>query len=185
MKYFPKITGERIYLSPIDTDDAELYTKWINDPAVSDMLGVSNMVYTKKKEISTLEKMAEDGYNFAIIRKEDDALLGNCSLFDIHNTNRRAMCGLFIGEAENRGKGYGTEALKLLLDYGFNTLNLNNIALQVFAFNKNAIACYEKLGFKTIGARRQSYFYMGEYHDEIYMDYLAEDFNPVRLQVES
>lgn len=176
MKYFPKITGERIYLAPIDTDDAELYAKWINDPSVSDMLGVSAMVFSKKKELATVEKMADEGYAFSIVRKEDNVLLGNCSLFDIHNTNRRAMCGLFIGEEENRGKGYGTETLKLLLEYGFNTLNLNNITLIVFDFNKRAVTCYEKLGFKLIGTRRQSAFYNGEYHDEIYMDFLAEDF---------
>ena len=62
------------------------------------------------------------------------------------------------------------EALNLILAYGFDYLNLNNIMLKVFAFNEVAINCYKKVGFKEIGRRRQSYYKKGEFFDEIYMD---------------
>lgn len=175
MKYYPKVVGERIYLSPINMEDIEQYTKWINDSGISDNLGNSSQLYTPEKEKEALEGMVKTGYNFAIIRFEDNQLLGNISFFDINQINRSAQCGLFIGEKENRNKGYGQEALKLLLSYGFDTLNLNNVMLKVFAFNKAAIACYKQVGFKIIGERRNAYFIGGEYHNEIFMDILTGD----------
>lgn len=75
-----------------------------------------------------------------------------------------------------RNKGYGTEAIQLILDYGFNYLNLNNIKLDVLSFNERAIACYKKCGFKEYGRRRKSEFINGKYYDRISMDILKEEF---------
>ena len=176
MKYFKKIIGERIYLSPVSAEDMEQYTTWINDSRVSDGLGNSSQVFSVEREKTVLEEMSNSGYNFAIVRAADDVLLGNASLFDINQMHRNAQCGLFIGEVENRNKGYGQEALKLLLNYGFNTLNLNNVMLKVFSFNEMAISCYKKVGFRMIGQRRNSFFLNGKYHNDVFMDILAEDF---------
>lgn len=90
--------------------------------------------------------------------------------------NRIGTIGVFIGEEDNRSKGYGAEALKLLLDYGFNYINLNNIMLTVKSFNERAIKCYEKVGFKEFGRRRESYFLNGKYYDDVHMDILASEF---------
>lgn len=73
---------------------------------------------------------------------------------------------------DNRNKGYGAEVLDLLLDYGFNYLNLNNIMLNVKSFNERAIACYKKVGFKEFGRRRESYFLNGKYYDDIQFELL-------------
>ena len=90
--------------------------------------------------------------------------------------SRTATLGIFIGEKEERSKGYGTEAIKLLLDFGFNYLNLHEIKLDVYEFNKRAIKCYEKIGFKEYGRRRKCKFINGKYYDSIEMDILAEEF---------
>ncbi|GHU93687.1 N-acetyltransferase [Clostridia bacterium] len=176
MSYFQKIKGERLYLSPVNPADLEQYTAWINDVGVSDNLGVSAMVYSLERERVTLDDMAKSGYNFAIVLRDGDRLLGNCGLFEINQVNRRANCGLFIGNPDDRGKGFGSEALRLLLGYAFDTLNLNNVMLSVFEFNAGAVRCYEKVGFKRIGERRGSYFAKGRYHNEIFMDIIREDF---------
>lgn len=176
MRYFRKLTGDRLYLSPVNIEDLESYTRWVNDPQVTDGLGISWNVYTLEKEREYLEKMAKDDYAFAIVKKDDDSLLGNCSILEINNVHRKAMVGLFIGDEHNRNQGYGTEALRLLVDFSFNKLNLHNIMLNVFSFNKRAIASYKKLGFQEIGRRRSSYFLDGKYYDEIFMDILAEEF---------
>lgn len=176
MRYFKKIDGDRIYLSPMNVEDLETYTKWINDPAVTDNIGLTRQQIGLVKEKELLENMCRNDYHFAIIRKEDETLLGNTSIFDINHIDRCAEVGIFIGEDENRGKGYGGLALRMIIKYGFETLNLNNILLKVFAFNKNAIACYEKIGFKKIGERRSSYFVRGEYHNLVFMDILPGDF---------
>jgi RimJ/RimL family protein N-acetyltransferase len=65
--------------------------------------------------------------------------------------------------------------MSLLIDFGFNYLNLNNIMLKVFAFNERAINCYKKAGFKEIGRRRQAYYLKGKYHDQIFMDIIRSD----------
>lgn len=94
----------------------------------------------------------------------------------INYKNRTGEVGIFIGDESNRNNGYGTEVLRLLLDYGFNYLNLNNIMLKVKSFNKRAIKCYEKVGFKEFGRRRESYFLNGKYYDDVHMDILASEF---------
>ena len=110
------------------------------------------------------------------MRLEDDKLLGNCGFHAIELIRQCADVGLFIGDEENRSKGYGQDVLNLLLDYGFNYMNLNNIMLKVFSFNERAINCYIKVGFKEIGRRRKSYYLKGKFYDEVFMDILREEY---------
>jgi RimJ/RimL family protein N-acetyltransferase len=176
MPYFQKIPGERIYLSPVDVNDAEIYARWFNDIAVSGNLGNYTKTISLSNEEKFLQKMAEGGQDFAIVRREGDKLLGNISLMDINHLSRRATLGLFIGEAENRGQGYGGEAIRLILDYGFRHLNLHNIDLSVHGDNAAAIRCYEKVGFRECGRRRESKFKNGRYIDVVNMDILDSEF---------
>lgn len=81
------------------------------------------------------ESLKEMKLQFAIVDLETDKLIGNCGYEDISQIRRTATIGLFIGDEEYRNKGYETQVLKLLLDYGFNYLNFNNIMLYVFSFN--------------------------------------------------
>jgi RimJ/RimL family protein N-acetyltransferase len=87
-----------------------------------------------------------------------------------------AFIGIFIGEDEQRSKGYGAEAIRLILGYGFKTMNLNNIMLSVHEDNYAGIACYKKAGFREAGRRREWVFKDGKYIDVIYMDILAREF---------
>ncbi|PKM63109.1 MAG: GNAT family N-acetyltransferase [Firmicutes bacterium HGW-Firmicutes-21] len=177
MRYFRKILGKYIYLSPINVDDVEIYTKWLNDKEVSGNLGNFKHIISTFSEQKTLERMSSEGYNFSIVGSEDDVLIGNISLNQVDNINRSATVGLFIGEAENRCKGYGSEALCLILNFGFNTLNLHNIMLKVHADNEQAIACYKKAGFREFGRRHEAKFKDGNYIDIIHMEILDSSFN--------
>ena len=177
MKYFKKLIGERIYLSPLNIEDAEKYVEWFNDFKTSDGTGRSSSIMTLEAEREWLENaIKKEEFNFSIVNLENDVLIGNCGISSINHVSRIGTVGIFIGEEKNRSNGYGTEALKLLLDYGFNYLNLNNIMLTVKSFNERAITCYKKVGFKEIGRRRESYFLNGKYYDDIYMDILASEF---------
>lgn len=175
-RYFRKMTGDRVYLSPVNPDDYTIYARWINDLAISRGLGNSTSNYSLPLEKAAVERLASDGHNYAIVRKEDDTLLGNCSLFEIDHISRKASLGIFIGDGDNHNQGYGKEAIMLLLSYGFNFLNLNNIMLKVFSFNKNALALYGKCGFREFGRRSQALLLGGKYYDDIYMEILAENF---------
>lgn len=176
MAYYKKIIGKRIYLSPINLEDADIYCRWINDFSTSLPLGNAAMNIGLDQERAFLKDISS-GNHFAIIDKETDLLLGNVSLFEVNQIHRTATTGIFIGEPENRNKGYGREALRLMLDYAFNVLNINNVMLRVFAFNQRGLASYKAVGFKEIGVRRQAYFAGGKYFDEYLMDILAEEFN--------
>lgn len=177
VRYFEKLPGERIYLSPMNVEDVELYTKWLNDKEVTGFLGNFGMLFGLEAERKAVESMAAGGYNFAIVLRQGDRLIGNISLMEVDQRNRCATVGLFIGEAEHRSKGYGAEALRLLLDYGFNTLNLRNIDLTVHADNARGIACYKKVGFREYGRRGDAVFKDGRYVDQVRMEILDEEFN--------
>lgn len=172
MKYFKKLEGERIYLSPINTEDIEKYVYWMNDQNITDNIGRTNAITTFESEKGWLAAASNNEIKLAIIKKNNDELIGNCSLIDIDRINRKCTLGIFIGDKENRGKGYGSEALKLLIDYAFNFQNMHSIDLKVFSFNEKAIKCYENIGFKKCGTRHDAYFLNGKYYDEIEMEML-------------
>lgn len=176
MKYFKKLVGENIYLSPINTEDYEKFTEWLNDFDTTDYLGRSCINTTLEGEKEFLDKNSKGQMKFMIVRLEDDIAIGTISLDSICHINRRATLGIFIGDKSGRNKGYGTEAIRLILDYGFNYLNLNNIKLDVLEFNQRALACYKKCGFKEYGRRRKADFVNGKYYDRIEMDILSEEF---------
>ena len=179
MRYFKKIVGSKVYLSPINIDDYEKYTQWLNDLEIAINLSSAHRIFSKEKEKEFLERLNKEGYNFAIVDKSKDELLGNCGLLNVDLVHGTAELGIFIGDRNYWDGGYGTEAVKLLLDYGFNLLNLNNIFLKVHSFNQRAIQCYKKCGFKEIGKRRQAYIIGGKKYDDIYMDIIADDFEGI------
>jgi RimJ/RimL family protein N-acetyltransferase len=177
MPYFKKLIGEKCYLSPWDISDAEKCCKWLND--------TETMVYLESFKVFSVEKEREFLENsvkkdnekiFAVVDIKTNEPVGGCGLHGINYVNRNAEMGIFIGEKENWGKGYGEDAVNLILDFGFNVLNLNMVWLGVHNFNKRGIRCYEKCGFKHAGKFREAYFFGGEYHDTIIMDILASEF---------
>lgn len=175
MKYFKKIEGEKVYLSPMNLEDIEKYVKWMNDFSTTDGLGSSSKVTTFESEkVWLINNMDKKEQQFAIVLKGTDKLIGNCGFCDINHLHQKGEVGLFIGEEENRSKGYGTEALSLLVEYGFNYLNLKNIMLKVFSFNKRAIKSYEKVGFKVFGKRTEVYYLNGKWYDEYFMEILRK-----------
>lgn len=174
MKYYKKLVGHKVYLSPMCMEDAETYTKWLNDPLVTENLGMPSNLVSVPGEKDWISKNSQ-GTQFAIVKTETDQLIGNCGFNAVNQIHQCAEVGIFIGDEENRNNGYGSEAMSLLVDFGFNYLNLNNIMLKVYAFNDRAINCYKKAGFKEIGRRRQAYYLKGKHHDQIFMDVIRAD----------
>lgn len=175
MNYVKKLVGDNIYLAPIRTEDAEQFVEWLNDFSTTDYIGRSGAVVGLEGETEFLKKMQTEEANFSIVRLADDQLIGIVSLNRVDHIRRTATLGIFIGDKESREKGYGTEAVRLILDYGFSYLNLNNIELSCLACNERAHRCYLKCGFKEYGRRRQAAFTNGKYYDLIFMDILAEE----------
>ncbi len=175
MEYVKKLVGQRVYLSPMRAEDAEQYVRWLNDPAVTDGIGTTGRVLDVESERRWIAENAGDT-QFAIVRLADDRLLGNCGIQNVSWQRRSAEVGLFLGDEENRGQGYGKEVLRLLLTFAFDTMGLHSVCLHVFDFNARAIAAYEAVGFRPAGRRREAYFVNGVWHDELTMDILENEY---------
>ena len=156
MAHYKRMTGEKVYLSPVSTDDTDIFMKWVNDPEIAHTTTFYTQIISLTQEKEIVESLAKSGNTFSIVTLENDAVIGNCSFFRIDETNRNAEIGIMIGEKDFQGKGYGTDALRLLVKFGFENRNYNNICLHVYSFNKGAVACYKKVGFKQQGIRREA-----------------------------
>jgi RimJ/RimL family protein N-acetyltransferase len=110
--------------------------------------------------------------------------IGFANLRDVDHEHSTAEFGITVGDPADRGKGYGTEATRLLMDYAFTALGVRNLWLDVFEFNAAGIRAYEKAGFRVIGRRREAHFAGGRLWDIIFMDCLAEEFtSPVLSRI--
>lgn len=180
------IVGELVALGPLRRDLLPLYHRWINDFTTMRNLGVPPRAQTLEQETAWYEAQAksETDRPFTIYEQATWRPIGTTGLHNVDHRHRRAGFGILIGESECRGKGYGTEATRLMLDYGFTALGLHNIMLTVFEFNLAGQRVYRKAGYREIGRRRQSLSMGGRWWDEIYMDCLASEFtSPVLAQV--
>lgn len=176
MKYYKKIDGERVYLSPVSIEDAECYVTWMNDPEITvNTHGSTRVMNVEVERDWILDTLKNQEYTFAIVSKENDILIGNCSLMHFNAIDQTATVGIFIGLEEYRSHGYGAEALNLLLSYGFNILHLHSIDLTVYDFNVRAIRCYEKIGFLECGRRHECYYLNGNRYDRITMEIFEKD----------
>ena len=173
--YYKKLIGQKCYLSPIDINDSDKFVEWLNDIEVTKNLNLYPMQINNENEKEILKSLA-NLQNYSIIDIENNKLIGSCGFINIDHLNQTGEASIFIGDKNYWNKGYGSEALKLLLDYGFKALNLYSVFLQVFGFNERAIKTYEKIGFKKIGIRRQCDIRNRERHDLILYDILVDEF---------
>jgi RimJ/RimL family protein N-acetyltransferase len=174
--YFKKLIGSKVYLSPIDKNDYLKYTQWVNDMEVGLGMLFAFKQIDEESEKNALERLTKSEFNFAIIDIEKDQVIGNIGFPHIDYINHSGEAGIFIGDKNYWGSGYGTEALSLLLDFGFNILNLNSIHLKVYSYNNQAMKCYHKVGFKEAGRLREAKIIGGCKYDEVFMDILANEF---------
>jgi RimJ/RimL family protein N-acetyltransferase len=173
--------GERIYFRPVELSDEPCLRRWINDPRVWRTLGsiLPKNGVVEKTWIESLYKSATDVV-FGIVIKDSDELIGVTGLHRIDPINRRAVFGITIGDVTCHNKGYGTEAARLVVRYGFEVLNLNRIELEVFANNFRGIRAYQKAGFQHEGCRRQAVFREGRYEDVYVFSILSEEYQAAK-----
>lgn len=181
MSYYKKLVGDRIYLSPKSVSDETIdkFTEWMNDFQVTDYTGRSGQITTFQGEKEWLEGSVKNtcNRNFDIIDLAMDKIIGTVGLEDIKSIERSAVLGIFIGENSHRNNGYGTEAINLILEYGFKYLNLHSIRLDLLNVNERAHKCYLKCGFKDTGCSREAIFINGKYYDKLHMDILENEFD--------
>src|SRR5262249_29675436 len=178
------IVGKLVALGPFVRDDLALYHHWINDFEVTRYYLDTPRPQTLEERAAWYERMsAGDPYNidFLIYELATMRPIGRVGLEDISYQHRRASFGILIGEKECWGKGYGTGATRLRLDYGFHLLGLHNIMLSFSSANTAAIRAYTRAGFRVIGARRECRREGAHTLDSIFMDCLATEFDRTGL----
>jgi RimJ/RimL family protein N-acetyltransferase len=170
------LEGERLYLRPLVVDDLDRCLRWINDPEILRFLGRKHPM-SREMEQEWLAKQYKDERhtNFAIILKDGDRHIGNCGLDSADLWNRNASFGILIGEKDCWHQGYGPEAARLVLEFGFAELGFHRIYLTVFSFNERAQRAYAKTGFVHEGTRREDYYRHGEFHDTHIMSILESE----------
>lgn len=180
------IIGERVALGPLRRDLIPLYNRWRNDFPTQRTFGELPRAVSIDEQTDIFEKRAAttEDYWFTIYEKEMLRPIGTTDLFNVDWRMRFCSFGMMIGEADARGKGYGTEVARLMLDYAFTALGLNNVMLTVSEYNLAGRRAYEKAGFKEFGKRRQADILAGVAYAEVYMDCIASDFDsPVLGQI--
>ncbi len=164
-------------LGPLRRDLLALYQRWINDLTAARTLGAF-LPTTLEGQTKWYDEWAtsEKTVPFTVYVRPELRPIGTASLFDVDHRNRTATFGILVGEAGYRGRGYGTETTRLVLDYAFTMLGLHNVMLTVYDLNPAGIRAYEKAGFKEFGRRRQSQRIGGRLRDEIFMQSLSDEF---------
>ncbi|UCD75246.1 MAG: GNAT family N-acetyltransferase [Phycisphaerales bacterium] len=174
------LEGERTRLRAYTKEDLPLRRAFLND---LELLGMAypGILFPSRPEdqekwYESLDSKSDKQYSFAVESKNDSVYVGCCTVFEIDAKNRSASVGMFIGKPHWR-KGYGSDALRTLLRFCFEEINLNKVMLEVYSFNTPAIRCYEKLGFKTEGVLRQTLYRDGQYHDTVAMGMLRSEWD--------
>jgi RimJ/RimL family protein N-acetyltransferase len=179
------IASGRVYLRPFEAADAETYRRWRADAAPMALTGFEeraplSLAQVERRIAGLADEQGKDSYTFAICLVADDRPIGEVMLFGIDHLNGSAEVGIFIGEVDEWGKGYGTDAVRAIVDFGFGELRLERVFLEVWTENARAEAAYRKAGFTREATIRHDRFEGGRYTDGHIMSILRDEWLATR-----
>lgn len=178
--------GERVLLRPITEADLGNLLEFANDVevvlAVGDIPTPKGIEEIRETFLGALDGLGSSKVDFAIVA--DGECIGSCGLYEILDTNRTCKLGISIGDRGYWDKGYGTEAINLVLDYAFRHRNLRRVWLEVHSKNSRALKCYARCGFTEEGRLRQHAWISGEYADFVVMGLLEDEWEALEPEKE-
>lgn len=181
------IEGTLVNLRAVEMSDADRYVAWFNDTEVTRFLNRRYQLSLAAEEAwlreTTAKPLSYDRVNFAIDTK-DSTHIGGISFHQAVAEDRRAEIGITIGDKAYWSKGYGTDAMRTLMRFGFDEMNLYRIELTVDARNERAQACYRKCGFVEEVRLRQHRYAEGAYHDTLWMGILRDEWEALQVSGE-
>ncbi len=165
------IKGEKIYLRAVELEDLDKLYVWENDPEVWSV-SLSSMIYSKFILKEYIDNAAKSIYEMGqqrlmICRSSDDMPIGTADLFDFDAQNRRAGVGILIYDKEDRGKGYASEALKLIEWYAVKAYDMNQLYCNVVDNNEASKTLFSKMGYSLCGCKKRWLLIGGEWYDEL------------------
>jgi RimJ/RimL family protein N-acetyltransferase len=161
------IAGEHVILRAFEREDAERCYRWINDPNIVRTLKTRYPI-AFQNEMEWLDRAMHASVterHFAIERKDDRTHIGNASIHEIDWVSRNAAFGLFIGEPSAWNRGFGGDAIRTLVRFAFDEMNLRKLRIDIFDYNDRAKHVLETQGFVVEGRLRQEFYREGTYHD--------------------
>ena len=171
------VRGKKVYLSSLERENLEQLRQWRNLPELRKYFREYREI-TKENQSKWYENRVlnnNEQVDFEIRDNETDKLIGHCGLYYIEWLHSYAEFGIYIGDDDFRGGGYGSDALRTLVGYGFNDLNLNKIWCEVYD-NNDALEMYKHVGFVYEGKMRQNYFNEGRYWDSHILSMLKDEY---------
>jgi RimJ/RimL family protein N-acetyltransferase len=174
----PVIRSRRLYLRPAERADLPDFVRWFADAEVRRHLALRapfSLAMEEKWFDGMAERQGRSDYHFVACLVEDGRPIGTVGLHGLDLENGKAEFGISIGEKELWGRGYGTEALEAICDFGFGALRLERIELHVYEDNARAIRSYEKAGFRHEGRLRHAHFAEGRHADVVAMALLRDE----------
>lgn len=180
------ISGERIALGPMRADLIDTYERWNNDFGIMRTQGDLPGPRSRERAQTWFDRVAADRESiwYLIYEMESWQPIGITWLDSPDHLHRTAGFAISIGEESMRGKGYGTETARLMLDFAFTALGLHNVSLEVYSHNIAGIKAYERAGFREYGRRHECFYMGGQYWDTILMECLSTGFeSPVLSRV--
>ncbi len=170
------IAGEHVILRAFERDDAERCYRWMNDPNIVRTLK-SRYPIAFQNEMEWLDRAMHANWNerhFAIERKDDRTHIGNASIHDIDWVSRTAAFGLFVGEPSAWNRGFGGDAIRTLVRFAFEEMNLRKLRINVFEYNDRAKHVLETQGFVQEGRLRREFYREGSWHDLLILSIFRE-----------
>lgn len=175
---FPEaLVGETIVLRRHRPENLAAFRRWYSDPEVARLTRYRDgpMRLDEIDRFFTARVLGIDSLTLAVHLRAKDRLIGSCAFSQLDADNGSALFHITIGEKDQWGHGYGTEATRLMLAHAFTSMGLHRVSLAVFAFNERAIRSYEKVGFVVEGRARDAIYRDGRYWDEIDMSMLEAE----------
>ncbi len=171
------LMGRRVFLRPFGRDDTKYLQKWSNDAEFRKLTGEVEPMSNEETE-KFYEELRKDKERiwFVIVLKENNKVIGEAGLLRMFRPWRTTDMTIIIGEKDEWGRGYGTEAGCLLLDYAINRLGFHRVSVGVVGFNKRALNFWKSLGFRKEGVERDGYYCDDKYSDFVMMSILEDEY---------
>lgn len=165
-----QLAGEKVTLAPLSMADVSSeYVGWLNDPEINCFMDVRFYRQTRATARRYLESFRDAGNGRYIwgIYDPDCPLVGTITCTDVNQDQQRCYIGLMIGRKDCWGKGYGTDAIRLVTAYAFNELGMHKCCAGVVAENRGALRSFEKAGYLVEGVLLEHDCYKGIFRDAL------------------